>query len=57
MDGPRDPKTKEEQLPDALDQVPAAHEGTEHGSEDARLLAEAVGDEGVAKEDGVLDEG
>jgi len=57
MHGPRDPETKEEQLPDALDQVPAAHEGAAHGSEDAQLLAEVVGDEGVAGEDGDLDEG
>jgi hypothetical protein len=57
MDGPRDPETKEEQLPDALDQVPAGHEGAEHGSEDAQLLAKVVGDEAEAGEDGVLDEG
>jgi hypothetical protein len=41
---------KEAQLPDALDQTPAAHPaqggGAEHGSEDAQMLAGAEEGEG-----------
>ena len=50
MTDPRTPETKEAQLPDALDQVPEAHEGEgqagAHGSEDAALLAGAEQGEG-----------
>lgn len=52
MDGPRGPVSREEQLPDALDQTPDAHQGTEHGSEDAQLLAEAEEDEGDVEQGG-----
>jgi len=45
MTDPREPRTKEAQLPDALDQTPDAHPaqdaGVGHGSEDAQLQAEA----------------
>jgi len=46
MTDPRTPRTKEAQLPDALDQVPDAHPPAqglfgEHGTEDAALMAEA----------------
>jgi hypothetical protein len=50
MTDPRTPRTKEAQLPDALDQTPDAHPGQglfgEHGSEDAQLQAEAEQGEG-----------
>ena len=50
MTDPREPRTREAQLPDALDQNPDAHpaEGLfgEHGSEDAQLQAEAEQGEG-----------
>jgi hypothetical protein len=48
MTDPRTPRTKEAQLPDALDQTPSAAPGPdaeEHGSEDAQLLAETKADE------------
>ena len=45
MTDPRTPRTEEAQLPDALDQLPDAHQAEEaldqHGSEDAQLLATA----------------
>jgi hypothetical protein len=45
MTDPREPPTKEAQLPDALDQTPEAHPaqgtGMEHGSEDAQMAAHA----------------
>jgi hypothetical protein len=44
MTDPRTPRTKEAQLPDALDQTPsdaAPREAEERGSEDAQLLAGA----------------
>lgn len=44
MTDPRRPRTKEAQLPDALDQIPsdaAPREAEERGSEDAQLLAGA----------------
>lgn len=45
MTDPRTPQTKEAQLPDPLDQVPAEARPEEElrprGSEDAQLLAEA----------------
>lgn len=45
MTDPRMPRTREAQLPDALDQTPAAERPEEalapRGSEDAQLLAEA----------------
>jgi hypothetical protein len=50
MTDPRTPRTREAQLPDALDQVPEAHPGQdpfgEHGSEDAQLLSGAEQGEG-----------
>ncbi|HYI64793.1 MAG TPA: hypothetical protein VEW71_07920 [Allosphingosinicella sp.] len=49
MTDPRRPRTKEAQLPDALDQVPsdaAPREAEERGSEDAQLLAGASAAEG-----------
>lgn len=50
MTDPRTPPTKEAQLPDALDQNPAAGRPEEaleaRGSEDAQLLAEAETGEG-----------
>lgn len=49
MSDPRTPKTKEAQLPDALDQQPGAGspaDGDERGSEDAQLLVGADGAEG-----------
>ena len=50
MTDPRTPRTKEAQLPDALDQVPEAHPGQglfgEHGSEDAQLMSGAEQGEG-----------
>lgn len=44
MTDPRTPRTKEAQLPDALDQTPsdaAPRDAEERGSEDAQLLAGA----------------
>jgi len=42
MTDPRTPETKEAQLPDALDQTPAADTGSAgHGSQDAQLFAGA----------------
>lgn len=47
MADPRTPKTKEAQLPDALDQQPGdAAPADGRGSEDAQLLAGAAGPEG-----------
>ena len=50
MTDPRTPRTEEALQPDALDQVPEAHPGQglfgEHGSEDARLAADAERGEG-----------
>lgn len=49
MTDPRTPKTKEAQLPDALDQQPGETppaEAGERGSEDAQLLAGAAAPEG-----------
>jgi hypothetical protein len=50
MTDPRTPQTKEAQLPDPLDQVPAEARPEEalspRGSEDAQLLAEAEAGEG-----------
>jgi len=56
MADPRTPRTKEAQLPDALDQVPAGERPEEalqpRGSEDAQLLSEAETGEGdVERED------
>jgi hypothetical protein len=45
MTDPRTPKTKEAQLPDALDQQPDTA-APERGSEDAQLLAGAGAPEG-----------
>jgi hypothetical protein len=54
MTDPRTPRTKEAQLPDALDQTPDAHSGqgagNAHGSEDARLFAEAKAGETVVEQ-------
>lgn len=47
MTDPRTPRTKEAQLPDALDQQPdTADRAGQHGSEDAQLLAGAGAAEG-----------
>lgn len=49
MTDPRRPRTKEAQLPDALDQTPSdapPREAEERGSEDAQLLAGAAAPEG-----------
>jgi hypothetical protein len=49
MTDPRTPRTKESQLPDALDQTPSdapAPDAEEHGSPDAQLLAGAELPEG-----------
>jgi len=47
MTDPRTPETKEAQLPDALDQTPAADPAAgRHGAEDAQLLAGAALGEG-----------
>jgi hypothetical protein len=50
MTDPRTPQTKEAQLPDPLDQVPAEARPEEElpprGSEDAQLLAQAEAGEG-----------
>ena len=55
MTDPRTPRTKEAQLPDPLDQVPADDRPDEalqpRGSEDAQLLAETAGEEDVEAED------
>ena len=45
MTDPRTPKTREAQLPDALDQQPG-ETAAERGSEDAQLLAGAAAPEG-----------
>ena len=54
MTDPRTPRTKEAQLPDALDQVPDAHPGqgagAERGSEDAQLMAGADQGEGAVEQ-------
>jgi hypothetical protein len=54
MTDPRTPRTKEAQLPDALDQTPDAHpaQGQDgaHGSEDAELLAGAEQGEGAVEQ-------
>jgi hypothetical protein len=54
MTDPRTPRTREAQLPDALDQVPDAHpdQGADgaHGSEDAQLLAGAEQGEGAVEQ-------
>lgn len=59
MTDPRTPQTKEAQLPDPLDQVPAANqeEGVTpgRGSEDAQLLAGAAAGEGDVEGDALLD--
>lgn len=56
---PRTPQTKEAQLPDPLDQVPATdqQEGVigRRGSEDAQLLAGAAAGEGDVEGDALLD--
>ena len=56
MTDPRTPRTKEAQLPDALDQTPDAHPaqgaGNEHGSEDAQLMAGAEQGEGAVEQAG-----
>ena len=50
MADPRMPRTKEAQLPDALDQTPAGERPEEvlapRGSEDAQLLSEVESGEG-----------
>lgn len=50
MTDPRTPQTKEAQLPDPLDQVPAEARPeaglSPRGSEDAQLFAEAAADQG-----------
>lgn len=49
MTDPRRPRTKEAQLPDALDQTPSdapPNAAEERGSEDAQLFAEASAGEG-----------
>jgi hypothetical protein len=54
MTDPRTPRTREAQLPDALDQIPDAHPaqgaGAEHGSEDAQLMAGADQGEGAVEQ-------
>jgi hypothetical protein len=48
MTDPRRPRTKDAQLPDALDQTPSdapAQANEERGSEDAQLLAAANADD------------
>jgi len=54
MTDPRTPRTREAQLPDALDQTPDAHpdQGADavHGSEDAQLMAAAEQDEGAVEQ-------
>jgi hypothetical protein len=53
MTDPRTPQTKEAQLPDALDQIPANDRPEEalrpRGSEDAQLFAEAEAGEGAVE--------
>ena len=49
MTDPRRPRTKDAQLPDALDQTPSdapPADAEEHGSEDAQFLAGAAASEG-----------
>jgi hypothetical protein len=55
MTDPRTPRTKEAQLPDALDQTPSEappREAEERGSEDAQLLAGAGVPEGDVEKNG-----
>ncbi len=56
MTDPRTPRTKEAQLPDALDQQPgetAPAEAAGRGSEDAQLLAGAGAPEGNVETPGL----
>jgi hypothetical protein len=56
MTDPRTPRTKEAQLPDALDQTPDAHPAQglfgDHGSEDAQLQSGAAQGEGDVEQPG-----
>ena len=55
MTDPRTPRTREAQLPDALDQTPsdaAPREAEERGSEDAQLLAGASAPVGNVENEG-----